>query len=417
MAITFFIQVYGERADLLEALRDIRQCYPDCRIIVRFDGDFWPKDALQDYFETDPNLEVYEENRLFTADRGGECVQRMLELFLNGKGDVLIKVDADTRVQRKLTMFRPPEEAWWAGTLQIHGSVQGGCILMSREFCRRLFESKLMCSEELRSPKCAWAFAPVHRQRAFESGLSSHDWCLFYGAEKLRIRAVSHQQVLSKWLTLSKSDFKSIDRYAIIHPRPDKRPTASLRGTETDLTGPEQKNYILDASGFDYKTLSLQVTRHIIRNVPQGSSLLEFGTGRVTRELAKFFSVESIVHQDEFWSRSHSEQKEYSLVLLHSRNSFSDGQLFFSPKEFVERVSGLPGKPMVVIDDVSLLSDLSMIGKLGLGKKIRTRVADNKICVLIYPELIDWKTFAFAALAFAFVMRKTFLKGASRESG
>jgi hypothetical protein len=217
----FFLQVCGERRELLACLQRLRRVYPVARVMLRFDGDQGDKSLLAPLF-ADPHVEVYEDPRLQGVECGGQSCQRMLDLFLAGSGEVLVKIDADTDLRRPFAALPAGQEVYYGGSLQESGglrSIQGGCIVMSRRFCERLAQSRLLLAPRLGPPELAWAQGSrIGLWRARVVGLSSHDWTLGYVAAQLGIPPQQHGEVLSRWRSFRLSDVLWFYRATAVHP-------------------------------------------------------------------------------------------------------------------------------------------------------------------------------------------------------
>ena len=69
-----------------------------------------------------------------------ELVQQILEAFLRTDADVLIKIDPDTKIQRRFSLMPRRMDSSIYGTVQSAGpgskrpaSIQGGCIIVPRQ--------------------------------------------------------------------------------------------------------------------------------------------------------------------------------------------------------------------------------------------------------------------------------------------
>jgi hypothetical protein len=227
--VVFYIQVYGERSELLECLKSLFKSYPKAEVIICFDGDPWPKESIN-HLKPNPNIRWYEGQRLFDVKHGGEICQRMFSLFLETEGDVFIKIDADTHIRRPLRYLPNRDEIYIGGTPNSKMSdqaLQGGCIIFSRKYAETVFNSQLFLDPALKPPLLAWADGSESRKkRAHVFKLTSHDWTIAYVNRKLNINISIHPEVLSKWEAIPLKMFREFYRKAIVHPR------------QSSLTGP-----------------------------------------------------------------------------------------------------------------------------------------------------------------------------------
>lgn len=211
--MVFYMQVYRDAELAAAALGHLRTHYPLSRVILRSDGDDDPVfGAIARAYHT----EYMQDNRLYSCDRGGAMIERMLRLFLERPGDFLMKIDTDTRIDRPLSRM-PQDDDGIYGTL-VSGLIQGGCVLFTRAAANRLLASDILRSPELCSSDATWAPAtvrPLLAERAAHSGLLSFDWMLHWACLKTGIRMHDHPEIKSEWLHCADNRSR---RFSVVHP-------------------------------------------------------------------------------------------------------------------------------------------------------------------------------------------------------
>lgn len=199
-ALMFFLQVFKEYEGADQCLERLRRHFPDARVVVRSDGDGDPRyEQLSGRYD----LEYLCEERLFTIDRGGAAVARMLDIFLEHPARYLFKIDPDTEIHRRFR-FLPTGEGLF-GSLQGNSenrSIQGGCIGLTRNAAQTISESRLLDDPRLASPdshRGVSAHWPILADRAQRTGLSSFDWTLGWAAMHLSVPMFDFPEVCSTW--------------------------------------------------------------------------------------------------------------------------------------------------------------------------------------------------------------------------
>lgn len=211
--ITFYLNVYRDRDLLSDCLTQLRQVYPQSRVIMRSDGDQDPEiaaiarkyDSECDYGE-----------RLMVIEKGGEIVQEMLRLFLAKPTAYLFKIDPDTRIVRPFKAL--PDRLCVFGTLQHHGdffSIQGGCIGFTLDAAQKLYASNFLLDPEFTKRPPPWSINQYLMRRPMELGLTSIDWVLGWVCKKMEVELVDWPEIMSEWqVTPENEDL----RYAVTHP-------------------------------------------------------------------------------------------------------------------------------------------------------------------------------------------------------
>ena len=217
--IFWFIQTYRDLPKLRKTLSRLRTLYPDAPVLVVSDGDPNPeiKQTCERY-----SVEFSLRPRLYGVEHGGALVQRLLEAFLSTDADILIKIDPDTDVRRRLSLMPEPMEASIYGTVQSAESkrgpsIQGGCIIVPRRAATLLAGSALLMSERLKPPLLEWAVDDTARARV-ASGLTSSDQTLGWACRQLALPCKDHPEVCSRYRP-SLMDSVTACRLAVFHPR------------------------------------------------------------------------------------------------------------------------------------------------------------------------------------------------------
>lgn len=205
-SITWHIQVYEDLEYLATCLSAIRRWYPASRIFVISDGNPDPEiQKIAGRFQT----ECYYEERLFGVEHGGEIVHRFLDRYLAAPSDFLVKVDGDTRINRRFWYLPKTKRPLLMGKRQTAGngnedlvSVQGGCIAMNHAAASLMHNSKLFLDARLKPPTLAWARPGTPQELRAKKGLTSHDWTIGWVCKELKIRIYDHPEIASYWKVL-----------------------------------------------------------------------------------------------------------------------------------------------------------------------------------------------------------------------
>jgi LPS sulfotransferase NodH len=210
---TFYMQLYRDGLLAENALKHLRRAYPLEQVIVQSDGDDNPDFMrLARKFHCD----YYQGERLYALEHGGKMLQRMLNSYLSGPGDWLIKIDTDTRIDRRFKHL--PEDRAVYGCLLRQGPPQGGCVILPRAVAEELRDSRLFLSPLLKDPAGSWG-EPMHKgfleERISATGCIGFEWTLFWACQKLGIPVLPHPEIHATW----KQGHANTDyRFAVVHP-------------------------------------------------------------------------------------------------------------------------------------------------------------------------------------------------------
>jgi hypothetical protein len=210
---------------LYPCLLRLRFLYPTSRIILCADGDedprirriaglFWCK------FISTP--------RYYELEHGGKYWERFLLAFLNGPGDVLVKIDTDTKFFRRFTVPFEKADAFGTITRIVRGNTrhtQGGCKAITRDFAWKIVYSKILGSYAMMNP-FAWAH-PKRAEDFAQAQLISEDRQMWWIQEELGAKRRNHPEIFSVWLDkrawcMSVSEKRKVGngnlKYAVTHP-------------------------------------------------------------------------------------------------------------------------------------------------------------------------------------------------------
>lgn len=220
----FVMQCYRDVTDLPRCLRQLRRHYPEARVLVIADGTDDPAIAR---IGARHGAGVEMGERLFTADKGGAAMHRMLVRFLEGPEPVMLKIDPDTDVFGRLRFEAADfDHPAISGTRQSAGegdlrvvSIQGGCIVVNRLAAQRLVDSGVLLRPEMGPPEFIWAVNPLILARARDQGLTSHDWTLGYACKVLGISVEPRDEIHSVWRPHLDDYQFSRSGHPVVHPR------------------------------------------------------------------------------------------------------------------------------------------------------------------------------------------------------
>ncbi len=193
----FYMQLFRDGPLANASIARIRSHYPSERIIVQSDGD--PNPYYRELAEMF-RCEYATGKRLYLVEHGGRMIQRMLNAYLKGPGDWLIKVDTDTRIDRRFINL-PTGMAIYGSPLK-QGPPQGGCVIIPRKVAQMLRDSRLFLSPLLKYPVTSWgaAMTPAFlRDRLETTGCIGFEWTLYWACTQLDIPIVRHPEIFSTW--------------------------------------------------------------------------------------------------------------------------------------------------------------------------------------------------------------------------
>jgi hypothetical protein len=217
--LTFFLQVYRDHGLARACLTGLRRVFPAARVILVSDGDDDPRHAA---LAGRCGAEYVRGERLSAVRRGGQVVQRMLDLFLQRPSPWLFRIDTDTRVHRRFRWL--PAGTCVFGTLehetQAHHEpldppcVQGGCIGFTRSAVELLASSRVFASPALEDWAGTWATSRDARERA-RNGRVSFDHLVRWGYRELALPPRDFAEVRCVWRGRVPNPGL---RYAVTHP-------------------------------------------------------------------------------------------------------------------------------------------------------------------------------------------------------
>jgi hypothetical protein len=161
---------------------------------------------------------VEEDTRLKEARHGGAWWHRFFTRALATDAAYVFKVDPDTCVARKLTVF-PHADVF--GTLIDAGAdsehVQGGFQGFRRAFVKRVVDSQCALDPEL-TDRASWVFNAAHHRvvESFGDDYLSTDAVLMALVRKLGATIAAHPQVNSTWR--SRAGNTREEGWAVTHP-------------------------------------------------------------------------------------------------------------------------------------------------------------------------------------------------------
>jgi hypothetical protein len=211
--ITFLMQVYKNYELALPALKLLRLSYPKSRLIVISDGD--PDSRYKDFIALF-NAEYFEQERLYTIENGGRGLHRWLEYYMLKPSRYLIKIDPDTRIDRRFAYLPIPLGCDIFGMLQNYRNPQGGCVVFTFKAAKKLYDSKIFLSDELKDYDVTWGKyldRDILKERV-DLGVTSTDWVLCWACEKIGINTADFCEIHSEW----RHGIPNMDKkYAVVH--------------------------------------------------------------------------------------------------------------------------------------------------------------------------------------------------------
>ena len=213
--ITFIMQVYKDYDLALCALKRMRYFYPKSRLVIISDGD---KDPRYKNFVILFNAEYIEGNRLFGIQNGGSMLHRWLEYYMFKPSAYLIRVDTDTRIDRRFRYLPIPIGYDIFGSTETeHRIIQGGCIVFSFKAAKKLYDSRIFMSEKLKDYNSTWGsyLGTDFLMERVKQGLIYSDWVLKFACSAVGINTIDFYEIHSTW---KKGILNQDKRYAVVHP-------------------------------------------------------------------------------------------------------------------------------------------------------------------------------------------------------
>jgi hypothetical protein len=214
--LTFILQVYRDYDRALSALKRVRRFYPKSRLIVLSDGD---PDPRYKNFTALFQAEYFEQDRLYEIRNGGRLLHAWLEYYMKRPTPYLIRIDTDTRFDRRFHYLPIPTGCDVFGCMQAyetHRGLQGGCIIFSCKAAQKLFASKVFLSEELKDHRSWGRYSTQDLlEDRIQQGLIATDKVLHWAFVKEKIRIFNFPEIYFAW----KIGHPNLQmRFAVVHP-------------------------------------------------------------------------------------------------------------------------------------------------------------------------------------------------------
>lgn len=143
-------------------------------------------------------------------------LQRMLNDYLCGPGEWLIKIDTDTRIDRPFNVL-PTLPAVYGNPLR-QGPPQGGCVIIPRKVAVQLRDARILVDGRLRDAKTSWGkpmLPSFLNEQLKTTGRIGFEWTLFWACKELKIPVFPHPEIHATW---KQGHVNENRRYAAVHP-------------------------------------------------------------------------------------------------------------------------------------------------------------------------------------------------------
>ncbi len=203
--ITFYVNVYKNYEQADWCLSNLRQHFPDTRLLVVSDGD---PDESYKAFEDKYGAVVKYQPRLFLYESKGMLLHQRILDFMEQPTKYLLKIDTDTGIHRRFK-YLPKYEFFGNPHYYTDYHIRdviGGFVGLSLEAATILLESKIFLDEKL--PQLMW------KKRGVTDDLLNEDQVFAQGCQLAEIEARPFPEVR---ITLAYLPNKR-KTYAITHP-------------------------------------------------------------------------------------------------------------------------------------------------------------------------------------------------------
>lgn len=211
--ITFLIQVYKDFDLATCALTRLRKYFPKSRLVIISDGDPDPRYKI---FIEKFGAEFYMQERLYTIEHGGMLPHRWLEYFFILPTKYLIRVDTDTRFDRRFHYLPIATGIDVFGRSEGPKRLQGGCIVFSYVAAKKLLDTKIFLSQSLKDPN-VWGEKLEKNilEEKIQAGEIATDWVLKWAFLQENINVYCFNEIYSTWKISIPNDKKT---FAVVHP-------------------------------------------------------------------------------------------------------------------------------------------------------------------------------------------------------
>jgi len=361
------MQVYKDYDLALCALKRVRHFYPNSRLIVISDGD---PDPRYKNFVTLFNAEYIEGDHLSGIQNGGRLLHRWLEHYVFRPSPYFIRIDTDTRIDRRFHYLPIPIGCDIFGNPQAPKSVQGGCIIFSSKAAKKLYDSRIFMSEELKDYSSTWgSLLPRNLlKERVDQGIIATDWILAWACTKLDINIVNFSEIHSRW----KEEIPNPDkRYAVVHP--DKK-MECIDNSEIPLSitlsicRRVYRRYKIKILSKIFKKETyrpwmayeeIEIIEQLLKRF-QPRNILEWGAGYSTLWFPKFINKnakwEAVEHEKEWFNKIDmmNENKNVNISLIQPNHfpwsdEYGDGA-YSDLKDYVEFPSHFSKFDFILVD-------------------------------------------------------------------
>lgn len=183
--LVFFMPVHRDEALAFAAMGRVRAAYPGSRLIVCSDGD---PDFDGARAEHEFGAEYVAGENLYAHEHGGRLCHRFVEHYMRAPARFLVRMDTDARLDRRFA-YLPGADGAYGTISRASGTLQGGCVLLTHGAAKRLYESEVFLSNELKDPDASWGryMMPKSYARKKAKGTVAYDKVLYWGTERLGI--------------------------------------------------------------------------------------------------------------------------------------------------------------------------------------------------------------------------------------
>jgi len=236
----------GDKEKAVETSARLKEAYPSFFLGILANNCAYPKEI-----EKYADLIHSTAEDVFAVGTGGLAAHELFALGLKMPGDIIVKIDADTKINkivnisdasfaRRLGVFGKMQVATGGNPPSVHKSINGGALGIRRNTARAFVDEEILLSNALVTLDQSKVSAYIREKfenRQNRTMLSSHDWSVAWACEHLNVPMERDSLLVSAFeheVRLSK-------------PKPLPYPLPSPRVSNSSLTSQLKEELLYDS--------------------------------------------------------------------------------------------------------------------------------------------------------------------------